>query len=482
MNARPRSDIERHLVADRTTVGARLGTRIPAVALDERLAGACRLVFEKASQHTPTRIADGFCQFVVLHHSLHIQGFDAYHLVFVNNAAADFVKMVASGARDMLMRSRHQSPCLIPAVRSFLLARQFALFPFQVLLRLAQMAGVLKLRSVAGDGEMGQPNVDADRLALGGHRRQHLAVVGQNGRMKLAAGVAADRDSLERADDLAVNDALNPSYFRQIDAVVLDLDALRILDRLATVLGLEARVFATLLKEVLERTRQVLQGRLQRLAVRITEPFKLLLQLWKPDRHRMIVQAFARGAIEIARQSECVVPRPPRTTELNGQRMGLFIGRIEANAGCSEHPLGMRDRCLKGKWPYIHALNGGVLRPKMINPLGDLDHFPRIHLSRSLTASAQASPLSLSRSRANSTLISSADNCRGVGLRGDGAGIGGGGGHAGNVGATGAVAHPASNTMANTILTGVPADARAAAGRGGFPLHVAVLRFQPEES
>ena len=38
-------------------------------------------------------------------------------------------------------------------------------------------------------GEMGQPNVNADRLALGGgHGRQRVAVVSQDRRVELAAG------------------------------------------------------------------------------------------------------------------------------------------------------------------------------------------------------------------------------------------------------------------------------------------------------
>jgi hypothetical protein len=40
MGAGPGSDIQRHLVADRTTFRTRRGTRIPTVALDERLPGA----------------------------------------------------------------------------------------------------------------------------------------------------------------------------------------------------------------------------------------------------------------------------------------------------------------------------------------------------------------------------------------------------------------------------------------------------------
>ena len=75
--ARPRSDIERrYLAADRPTCGARLGTRIPAAALDERLPGACGFVFEKSREHASARVGRGFREAVVRHDDLHRQVFD----------------------------------------------------------------------------------------------------------------------------------------------------------------------------------------------------------------------------------------------------------------------------------------------------------------------------------------------------------------------------------------------------------------------
>jgi hypothetical protein len=366
MSARPCPNIERHLVADRTAFGARLGTRIPAAAFDERLTGACGLVFDEAHQHAPSRVSRGFRETVVRHDPLHIQILDHDDLIFAYEPMTEFVKMVASGARNTLMRSRYQLPGFVPAVRSFLLAGERPLFALQVFLRLAQVAGVLELRSVAGDGEVRQPNIDADGLSVRRNGGQRLTIVGQDSGMELPARIAADRHGFEFANDLAMHDALHPANLRQIDAGTFDFHSLRILDRLAPMFGLEAGVSAAPGKEILERPRQVLQRRLQRLAVRVTKPLELLFQLRKPDRHRVIVQPLARGTIEITRQGECVVPRPPRTTELNGQRMGLFIGRIEADSGCAEHQLDIYLRSLRSKGPYIPALNGGVLRLKRI--------------------------------------------------------------------------------------------------------------------
>ena len=339
MSARPHSDIERHLVADRTTRRTRLGTRIPTVALDERLSGARGLVFEKPRERSPTRIGDCPSEFMILHHRLHIQIFNAYHLVFVDDATADFMKVVTSGARDALMRAGYQLPGFVPVFRSFFLARQFALFAFQVLLRLTKMARVLKLRSVARDGKMCQPDVDTDRLAIGGHRRHCLAIIGQDRRMVLATGIAADGHGLEFTEDLSMHDASHPTDFRQIDTRSVNLHSLRVLDGLATMLGLETRVFAALGKEVVERPCEVLQRLLQRLAVRVTKPFELLLELWQTNCHRMIVQSLARPAVEIARFSKSIVPCPSRAAKLNREGLSLRSVRIEADAGGVEHGL-----------------------------------------------------------------------------------------------------------------------------------------------
>ena len=85
VGTRPRTDIERHLVANRTTCGARFGTRIPAVAPDERLASAGRLVFEEAREHAPSRVSRSFREAVVRHDPFHMQVFDGDDLVLIND-------------------------------------------------------------------------------------------------------------------------------------------------------------------------------------------------------------------------------------------------------------------------------------------------------------------------------------------------------------------------------------------------------------
>ena len=186
--------------------------------------------------------------------------------------------------------------------------------------------------------------------------------------MELPTRVATDRYGFELACDLAMNNAFYPTDFWQINARAFDLHSLRILNRLATLLRLEARVFPTFLEEVFVSARQVLQGLLQHLRVRVTQPLKLLLEFRQPDGHRMVVQTLSCRAIEFAGRSKSVVPYPTRTPELNGQIMRLFVSRVEPDAGGVEHDLNIVRLYLKCKGqcyrltPYIPALKDRALR------------------------------------------------------------------------------------------------------------------------
>lgn len=249
------------------------------------------------------------------------------------------MQVVTSGARHTLMRAGHQSPGFVPAIRSFLLARELALFSFQILFRLTQMAGIFELRSVTGDGEMRQSDIDSDGFAVRRYSGHGLTVIGQDRSMILATGITADGDGFRLADDLSMHDAFYPADFGQVDARAVDLHALRILDRLAPVLGLEPGILAALGEEVLVCSRKVLKRLLQDLGISITKPLELLLQFWQANTHRLIVQPFAGRAIQIARKSKSVVPDPTRAPELNSQGLSLLVSRIETNPGGVEHVL-----------------------------------------------------------------------------------------------------------------------------------------------
>ena len=337
MGARPSSNIERNFIDDRAAGVACLRARIPAVALDERLTGTRRLVFEEVRQHRPTHVGSRLREIVVFHYPLHIQIFDRDDLVFVYDLPAELMKVVTPGARDALMRAGDQFASLVAALGPFLFAGQRLLFPLEVARRLAQMARVVELGAVACDGKMRQPNVNTNGASLRRDGGKLGAILGQDRRVELPASVSTDGYGFELADNLAVDDALRPTDFRQIDQIAFDLHALGILDRLPPVLGFEARVFAALGEKVLIGSREVLQGLLQRLRVGILEPFELLLELGQANRHGVVVHALSGINIETLIFGKGVVPRPTRAAELDGKRLRLLVSGIEAYASSVEH-------------------------------------------------------------------------------------------------------------------------------------------------
>ena len=365
MRAVPRPNVQRLCFCDAITLGTGLGAREPATAFDEGFTFARRFVFQKSNQHSEAHVGHGPSELVVLQHPLHMQVFDGDDLVFVYDPSRQLVEVVFSGTRHAFMRARNQLPRLVAAVGAFLFAGKRLLFPLQIALRLFKVARVVELGAVTSDGEVRQPNVNSDGFSFRRNGRHSESVVSQDGGVKLTASVAADGDGLDLTDDLAVNDALRPADFRQVDFRAVQLHTLRILNRLTDMLRLEAGVAPALGKEVFEGARKVLKRLLNGLRVRVFQPLKLLLELWETNGHRVIVQPLAGLTVKLLRLGKGFIPHPTRTTELNSQSLSLPVGWVKAYAGCGQHILYIGCLCLNSKRPpYISALKGGVLRRK----------------------------------------------------------------------------------------------------------------------
>ena len=366
MRAIPRPNVKRLCLAYGTAGAASLRRWKPAAAFYERLAGACGLVFQKRNKHAPTDIGHRPRKVVVLEYSLHMQVFDGDDLVLVYDPSRQLVKVVFSGARDAFMCARNQLARFISPLGAFLLTGQRLLFALQIPFRLPQMAWVVEFGTVARNGEVRQSDVDPNSLSFRRHVGKRRTVVGQNGGMKLATRVARHGDGFDFADDLAMHDALRPADFRQIDFRSVQLHALRILNGLATMFRLEARIAPAFGKEVIEGAGKILQRLLNSLRVRVLEPFKFLLELRKSRGHGVIIQAFASLTIERLRLGERFVPHPAGATELDSQSLRLLFRRVEPYADCRQHSLDIVRRRLNTieRAPYIPALKGGALRRK----------------------------------------------------------------------------------------------------------------------
>ena len=90
----PLSVIERHALEDVATLVAHLRGREESVDLDEVPSIPLALVFELPQQLAPRAISDCSGELVILHHVLHLQRLDCYHLVFANQTGRQLVDMI----------------------------------------------------------------------------------------------------------------------------------------------------------------------------------------------------------------------------------------------------------------------------------------------------------------------------------------------------------------------------------------------------
>jgi hypothetical protein len=365
VGARPRSNIKRHLVRYRTTLRASFARREPPINLNDSLPSPSSLVFQKPDQRGPSGIGYRLGEVVVLGHSLDVQRFEDDHLVFVDQSTAEFVKVIAAGVRDTLMYPCDKLPCFVARLRSFFLSREFALFALQIPFGLPKVTRISELRSVASDGEMRQPNINADNLSIGRYIREVFPIVSQDRRVKLSARIPADRDRLKFTNDITVDNTLHPTDLRQIDAAFVDLYPLWIGYRLPPMLRLEPGIFSSFGEEVFVCARKMLQRLLQYLSVCLFQPLEFVLQGRKPNRHRMVVQPFPSFPVKILGNREGIIPRPPSTTKLDSKLLRLLLGRVDSDARRGEHELDIL--CVvsnhnKERTPYIPGLKAEVLR------------------------------------------------------------------------------------------------------------------------
>jgi hypothetical protein len=75
------------------------------------------------------------------------------------------------------------------------------------------MAGSGEFRSIAGDSEMRQANVNANGFPGSRDGRHCLSIIARDRSVELAAGIAADGDRLDLTDDLPMHDAFYPADF-----------------------------------------------------------------------------------------------------------------------------------------------------------------------------------------------------------------------------------------------------------------------------
>ena len=131
-----------------------------------------RLVSEHAEELRPTDIRDGLAQLAILLHVLHLQGLDPDDVVVFDDLDRYLVQEIGSLVRDLLVDAGDLPLLLLIVLRlgkcyflvqgQSLTTREFTLFTCQLFLKRTEVTVILVHRAVRQDGEVLQPDINAD--------------------------------------------------------------------------------------------------------------------------------------------------------------------------------------------------------------------------------------------------------------------------------------------------------------------------------
>jgi hypothetical protein len=99
-------------------------------------------VDQHPAKRSPTGVADGLCQRVVLEHPTHIQVLDLDVPEFTNQPPADLVQEVGSLVGNLFVLAGQSKTSFFPSRAAFLASGQRALQPLQLLFGFTQVLGV----------------------------------------------------------------------------------------------------------------------------------------------------------------------------------------------------------------------------------------------------------------------------------------------------------------------------------------------------
>ena len=188
----PLAHVQRHLCHGVPAVAASLAGGIPAVDADQRAPVPLRLVSQLPQELRPAGISNRLGQMSVLLHVADSQHLDGDHLVLVDQTGRELVQEVPANVDNAGMCPGDLAPRLRAVLRAFLLFRQPTLQLCELRFMLAKDVGSGDLLAAGEDGEVRQPQVDADLAADFGQRLHR--VIAQHGDEVPPGCVARDRD------------------------------------------------------------------------------------------------------------------------------------------------------------------------------------------------------------------------------------------------------------------------------------------------
>lgn len=244
----PLADRQRQLIQNIPAMVTSLAGREETIHLVDIRTTPFTLIFEHPSKGSPTRRSDGFCQPPIPDHTEHIQVLYADQSVATYQFCAQLLQEVPALIGNLFVLASKQDTSLFPSSGAFYSAGELTVQPFQLLLRLLQVTGIVSLpafrcRQEGFDAEI-NPNLTASgwlfnhlNFTLDGH--------------KVFSGLGFRHgDILWSAFQWSVKFGFDPTDFGQEGGVFIELETLGIADGLTVSFALEAWELRPLLKEV----------------------------------------------------------------------------------------------------------------------------------------------------------------------------------------------------------------------------------------
>jgi hypothetical protein len=306
--------------------------RIESINFDERAPVPLGFVCQLTDELTPSYVTDSLRQRMVFHHVLDCQTLHADHLVFMGDACAELVLVVASSISDASMNFGDFQPGLVPILGAFFLLGKSPLGFCQPLLILGKVARIADAFTGGKGNHRRNTQVKPDHLLYHG---KWLDIIRDQDGDKVAVGTILDdrdRTGLAPFGQRTMPDNLQRRiHLRQREDLSIPREGIGSGGyRLLMTLCLEGGIRCSAFKAVDKGAVQMPQGLLQGNRRSITQPGILLFERRQHGCKIVVGQALALLEIgRLARRKAPVVDEAA-TSERPSKDLLLLIGGIEA--------------------------------------------------------------------------------------------------------------------------------------------------------
>ena len=269
-----------------STVKAAFGRWIPLVNLDNGTPIPCSFVLKLSDKLRPTHVTDSFRQTVIFDHVLDVQTLDTYDLVLTYDLSREFVLIVPSAIRNLLVKTSNLETSFCTVLGTFFLFCVTALGFRQLLFLFGEELWVTMRMSIGGD-------------------TTRLASIGQGTMPRDVKGCI---------------------HLRQRESALIPGERIaRIGSGLLIAFLFEGGIVSTPFKEIAKGFIQMSESLLERDRRNLIEPHRLFLlfEQYQTLRCALVVQALTMLVIGVSALSQCPVVDIATTSE--GLRQDTFL-------------------------------------------------------------------------------------------------------------------------------------------------------------